>query len=225
MKRSAAWIIAGTLFSAVVHAQSFTEGVHYRLIEPAQPTNDASKVEVVEIFSYACPACANFEPHIKQWSEDVADDVILERIPVVFRASWEPFARAYFVADALGILEQSHDALFDALHGEGMSLRTDDDIAEFFADRFGVSEDEYRRAAKSFAIQTRLNRGTVQSQRYGVESTPSIVINGKYITTPRMAGSADNALALVEFLIEKERAAMVPASASEEAVTEADADS
>ena len=225
MKRSAAWIIAGTLFSAVVHGQTFTEGVHYRVIEPAQPTSDANKVEVVEIFSYACPACANFEPHIKKWSESAADDVTIDRIPVVFRTSWEPFARAYFVADALGILEQSHDALFDALHNQRMALRTDDDIADFFAENFSVTADDYRKAAKSFAIQTRLNRGMVQSQRYGVESTPSIVINGKYITTPRMAGSADNALALIDFLVAQERAAAAEPAASQEQAVEAEAES
>lgn len=212
-----AWVLAGSLFSAVVSAQEFQPGVHYQTIEPPQPTNDAQKVEVVEVFNYACPHCATFQTYIHPWSENVPDNVEFRRIPVVFRASWEPFARAYYVSEALGLLDQSHSALFDALHKERLPLRTDDDIAEFFAERFDITKDDYLKAARSFAIQTKLNRGNTQAQRYGVQATPSLVINGKFVSTTSMTSGADRMISLIDHLVESEAAAIAPPAEAEEA--------
>jgi len=184
----------------------YQAGVHYQLIQPPQPTNDAERIEVVEVFGYTCPHCANFQPDIEPWSERASDQQVdFKRMPVVFSRSWEPFARAYYTAEALGILGEAHGALFDALHTQRKRLRTDQDLASFFAD-FGVSEEEYLATARSFAVETRLRRATALVQRYGVTGTPSIVVNGKYLTMARMAGGYKELLDVVDHLVALESA-------------------
>jgi thiol:disulfide interchange protein DsbA len=196
---------------------AFQEGVHYTTIQPPQPTNDASRVEVIEVFGYTCPHCANFQPFIEPWAERAGENVNYYRMPVVFQRSWEPFARAYYVAEAMGILDQSHLALFDALHKERQRLRTDEDMADFFA-QFGVSEEDYLNTAKSFAVETKLRRTVTLTQRYGITGTPTVVVNGKYLAMARMAGGHNELIQLIDFLIAKESAevaASEPAAAGE----------
>ena len=201
-----ALMFSGSLFAQAA-AEPFQEGVHYQLIQPAQPTANADKVEVVEVFGYTCPHCANFQPHMDSWLERQGDDVDFSRIPVVFSPAWEPFARAYYTALALNVLDQSHGALFDALHKQRKPLRSPEDLATFFTE-FGVSEEDFLKTTKSFAVNTRVTRGTTTAQRYGVTGTPSMVINGRYLTTGRMAGSMQKVIQVTDYLIAKESAAM-----------------
>lgn len=201
--------------SLTATAQDFQQGVHYQLIQPPQPTNDASKVEVVEVFGYTCPHCANFQPFIEPWTESAGDQVDFRRMPVIFQRGWEPFARAYYTAEALGILEESHVALFNAIHKDRKRLRTDEELAEFFT-QFDVSAEDYLKTARSFAVETKLRRAVTLTQRYGVTGTPSIVINGKYLAMARMAGGNNELIQLIEYLVEKESAQLEAATAEEQ---------
>ncbi len=198
-------LFAGLMLAslAALAQVQFIEGQHYKLVVPEQPTADDGKIEVVEMFSYACPHCATFQPTVMAWHDGLSDNVKFDRIPVVFNPSWEPYARAYYAAESLGILEASHQAMFDKLHRERKRFRSMDDIAEFYTD-FGVSKDDFLKAAKSFAVDTKLRRGMVMSRRYGVEGTPSLVIDGKYRTSVVMAGSPDAAITLTNQLVAQE---------------------
>ena len=54
-------------------APTWTEGVNYFLITPPHPTSlPAGKVEVTEVFSYACPACNLFVPTIHKLKASLA---------------------------------------------------------------------------------------------------------------------------------------------------------
>jgi len=197
-------ILASFAMAFSLQAQEYTQGVHYQLVEPAQATHDASKVEVVEVFSYMCPHCANFQPYVHPWSEALSENVSFIRMPVVFRPSWEPFARAYYTAEALGVLDQAHPAMFNALHKKGVRLRNDEDIAKFF-EQFGISSEDYLKAAKSFTIETKLKRAKTLTQRYGITGTPSLVVNGKYRTSATMGQLGSNGvLKATDYLIAKE---------------------
>jgi len=135
---------------------------------------------------------------------------------VVFSPSWEPYARAYYAAEALGILEASHQAMFDKLHRERKRFRSMEEIAEFYTD-FGVSKEDFLKATESFAVDTKLRRGMVMSQRYGVEGTPSLIIDGKYRTSVVMAGSPDAAITLTNQLVAQEGAARAQSAEPEPA--------
>ena len=195
-------LAASLLLTATAQAQPvrFEAGMHYKMVQPVQPTNNAEKIEVVEVFGYLCPHCNNFQPFIEPWSKRQADYVEYLRMPVVFQRAWEPFARFYYATEALGVLGQAHPAIFKAIHNDRQRFRNDEDLAAFVT-QFGVSAEDYEKAAKSFAVDTKIRRATTMAQRYGVTGTPSVIINGKYLVTAKMAGGHAEFIEVIEYLV------------------------
>lgn len=193
------------LLPAVAGAQAlFTEGRHFQRIDPPQPTRVADgKVEVVEVFSYACVHCANFEPYLQAWKKEQSDQVVLRPLPAVFSQAWEPYARAYHGAKAIGELERLHQPLFDALHRDRKPLRTLDDIAGFAAD-LGIDREAFLAAANSDETTAKLAEGHGEVQAFRIEGTPSMVVNGKY-RVPAAGGQMT--LQIVDYLVAQELAA------------------
>ena len=60
--------------------------------------------------------------------------------------------------------------------------------------------------ANSFTINTKVKRSDELVKNYGIEETPTIVINGKYRLTPRSAGGYDQVVELAKWLVSKEAA-------------------
>lgn len=190
-------------FSAV-EAAGFVEGRHYRRLSPTQPTTtSADSVEVDEFFMYSCIHCYNLEPFVQAWLEDKPDFIEYVHIPTTWNAGVEMHARAYYTAEALGKLDEMHLAFFREMHEAQNFLQTPDAMAEFFG-RFGVSREEFTSVFESFAVNTKVNRATELIRRYRIDSTPTIVVNGKYVTSVGMAdpqaGNATRMFELIELL-------------------------
>jgi len=203
-------VLALGLATLASHAQSvpepFLAGRDYYVLDPAVPTADATKVEVIEVFAYSCVHCATLQPHVDSWKAKLPDHVDFSYAPLGFGGAAETFARAFFAAESLGLNDRAHAALFEAIHSERREFRSAADVAAFYT-AYGVKQEDFERAMRSFAVNTRLNRLKQQMPRYGVEGTPSMVVNGKY-RVPMPAGSGPQGLLrIVDFLIEKERAA------------------
>lgn len=204
----AALILAFAAFGVTAQTtpEPFTAGRDYQVLALPVPTADASKIEVIEVFSYGCIHCATLQPYVDSWKGGLPDDVDFSYAPLGFGAVADTFARAYFAAESLGINDRAHAALFKAIHSERREFRDADDLAAFYSD-FGVTEEDFQRATRSFAVNTRLNRLKQQMPRYGVEGTPSMIVNGKY-RVPMPAGSgAAGLLQIVDFLVDRERSA------------------
>lgn len=202
----------GLLAAAPARAEELAEGIDYVTLPAPQPTTDPQKIEVVELFSYGCQHCNHFEPMLHEWVAAQPKDVVFVRLPAVFRPSWEPLARAYYVAEMLGVVDKIHAPLFKAIHDDKQRIETEDALAKFFVAQ-GVDEKQFRDAYKSFSVAAKLNRGKQMLQRYGVSGVPTLVINGKYRTSAAEAGSHDGMLSVTDKLIAKERAAMKSAAA------------
>lgn len=196
--RSLVVLLACLLPVAVFAADppSFEEGKDYtRLATPVPPTTPG-KIEVLELFWYGCPHCQELEPVAQEWLKRKPENVVFNRIPVAFGANWEPGARAYYAAEALGVLDKLHPALFEAFH-KRRTLATEDEMAAFFAEQ-GVDAEAFRKAYTSFQTETQLRRGNQMAQRFGVKGVPAIIVNGQYsIRSPRL-------FEVVDFLIAKE---------------------
>ncbi|MEX0915433.1 MAG: thiol:disulfide interchange protein DsbA/DsbL [Wenzhouxiangellaceae bacterium] len=191
-------------------AQQFEEGVHFeRISGPDVPDSDGI-VEVVEVFSYMCPACRNFQPLVGPWHEELPENVEFSRMPVAFNPSWEPAARAYFTAEVLDIVDQSHEAVFVALHDEHKRLQTIDDMAEFHS-QFDVDADEFKSTASSFPVESRMRMGKAAVGKWQIRATPTLVINGKYRVSPRRGSTYGELLQIADMLIERELEAADPA--------------
>jgi thiol:disulfide interchange protein DsbA len=201
-------------------AQTWTEGVNYFLIQPAKPTSlPRGKVEVTEVFSYACPACNIFQPTLHKLQQSLPPNAVLDFVPAAFNTAedWPMFQLAYLTAEVLGIAAQAHDAMFDAVwKGGDLSVvdptthqlkrnePTIEDAAKFYNKQTGIPVDKFLEASKSFAVDVKL-RGTEDLlQAYKVDRTPTIVVNGKYRLHVESAGGSDQLIELVDWLVAKE---------------------
>jgi len=185
-------------------ASSLVEGIEYEHIFPEQPTKAApGKVEVVEIFWYACPHCYRLEPKLKEWLKNKPDNVDFYRIPAQFNKNWEIHAAAFYVADSLGMVNELHDAFFHEIHEKKNPLNTVDLLASFFL-RHGVSRQKFLSVYNSFAVRTRMAHAKGMVQRYGVRSVPTFIINGKYRTNVSMAGTEEELFRVINELVLRE---------------------
>ncbi|MET0505705.1 MAG: thiol:disulfide interchange protein DsbA/DsbL [Luteibacter sp.] len=200
----------------------WVEGKQYFRIDPAQPTSTPGKIEVTEVFSYGCPACFQFHGIVDELAKSLPRGTVMTYTPASFRPdeNWPLLQRAYLTAQAFGVDKQSHDAVFDAVFKSGelgmMDQQTGkpkakeawptiQDVAKFYA-KYGVKPEEFVATANSFTINTKMKRADELIKAYEVDSTPTIVVNGKYRLTPITAGGYPQALELTQWLVSKEAA-------------------
>ncbi len=186
--------------------EQWQEGKNYQLIKPALETRSGDKVEVVEVFSYACPHCAHFQPYAEKIKAELPKGAVYVYKPAVFFQQWEPYARGYLAAKAMGVAAKGHQALFDALHRDRKPIRTLDDLGQFYA-QYGVDPGEFVSTAESFVIGNELQKDMAWERQAGVMGTPTIIIDGKYRISPNTAGGNEQMVQLTEWLVNKELAA------------------
>lgn len=216
LKRFAAFVLALAVLP-LAHAQvlQYEAGKQFFLVEPPQPTTTGDKIEVLEVFSYACPACNSFQTIANKIKSELPPNAQMAYLPAAFRPDedWPVFQRAFYAAQALGLVEKTHDAMFDAVWKEGSLKITDpvthkvvqpmptiEDVAKFYA-KYGVKADEFVGTANSFAVNAKMKRADAQVKALGVDSTPTIVVNGKYRLNAQSAGGWDKVPALVTYLV------------------------
>jgi len=176
-----------------VYAADFVAGIEYQEIIPAQQTTaPAGKVEVVELFWYGCSHCYRMEPALKKWLANKPANVHFVRMPAQLNKGWEIHAGAYFVAEALGIVDKVHEPIFKAIHANRKphskpKLMKVDELAAFFL-KFGVSREKFMKIYNSFSTRNKLAHARGMGQRYGARSVPTFIVNGKYRTNETMAG-------------------------------------
>jgi len=206
--------------SATYAADSWKQGINYFLITPTQSTTVAAgKIEVLEVFSYGCPACNSFLPTMSKLKAALPGNAQLAYLPASFNAAedWPMFQRAFFTAQALGVVDTTHDSLFDAVWKNGelaifdpasrrlkTTLPSIDDAARFYASHAGVKRDEFLNAARSFSVETKMRAADQQILASKVDRTPTIVVNGKYRLHAESAGGNDQLIELVKWLVAKE---------------------
>jgi len=207
MKSALSLVACLVLFSAAAFGagkpEEFKQGVDYELVNPPQATADPSKVEVMEFFWYGCPHCYHFEPDLNAWLKKKPANVVFVRQPAIFNARWAAHAKAFYTAEALGVLDKVHADLYDAIQNKKQALESEADLAKFFADR-GVAEEAFRKAYKSFAVDTKMRQAETMAAKYGVTGTPNVIVNGKYRIAPQLAKSFPRMIAVMNALIEKE---------------------
>jgi len=182
----------------------FVAGKHYQEIKPPLSTSAPSgQIEVLEFFWYGCPHCFEFEGHIAQWIKKQKSFVSFARVPAVFSDTWFTHAKAFYAAAELGILPESHFALFEMLHIKGEKVYTEEAVVNFLTD-FGVNQQKVKKTFDSFATTNRAKKAEALTKKVGISGVPSMVINGRYRSSARLAGGYDKLLELVTFLAEKE---------------------
>ena len=202
-------LLAGAFSPARAQAPTPVAGKDYIEISNGRPLDPAPGVVVVEeFFNYICPACNAFEPVFVSWAAKLPSGVKLVHVPATFRADFVQYAKAYYAAQSLNIAEKAHAAVYQAIH-RGRTLpaegqRPDEEkIAAFYAN-YGVDAQQFLATMRSFAVDVKVRRATEHMQRSRIPSTPSIVINGRYLV---QGATYADMLRNADYLIEKERAA------------------
>ena len=195
-----------------VRGATLNEGTHYvRLAPPQQTTVPAGKVEVMEVFSYACPACNAFQPVMEKLRRVLPPNAQLTFLPAAFNPSedWPMFQRAYLAAQALGIAERTHQAMFDAVWKTGElavttpgSNRLKDPLPSI-ADA-GIDPQQFLSMANSFGIDSKIRAADAQILAMHVDSTPTLIVNGKYRVVRDALSGDDQLIELVKYLVARE---------------------
>ena len=217
--RILASLVIALSFGQPATGQPFEEGTHYeRLPIPVEPQNPYG-IEVVEVFSYVCVGCFNFEPLLQGWVETQPDDVDFRRVPAVFNPTWELFAKVFFSAEALRVFDKVHYPLFESLHVHGVDLRQPPLLARFFRDVGGVDARQFLDVFGSFSVDSRVRQARAQARMYRITSVPTMIVDGTYRVeiSPEVEGT--KVLQVVDFLVDMAREKR---SAAAEAESQAD---
>jgi protein dithiol oxidoreductase (disulfide-forming) len=213
-------LLLGAATIAAPCAGAWTEGQNYFRIEPAQPYRPVEgKVEVTEVFSYACPACNRFYPLVNKLEASLPPNAVMDYLSAAFRADedWPMFQRAYYTALDLGVAQRTHDKVFDAVWQSG-ELGIEDpqthrmkrpapsieDAAAFYARAAGVPAEKFVSTAKSFAVDVQMRRADEIIRAWKIDGTPSLVVNGKYRITVASAGGYEQMIDVAKWLVEQE---------------------
>jgi len=206
--RKAFWITITSLFLlSTSYAEEDAFAGKYDLITTPQPTNNSEKIEVVELFWYNCPHCYQFEQLLGPWLKKQPKDVEVIFMPAIFNESWGILAKAYYTAEVLGILDKTHDALFEAIHVKRQKIKTEQDIQNFFAG-YGITPEEFHNVYNGFSVDTKTRRAKLMTRKYGVTGVPALIVNGKYRVSGSHVTSYGEMVEVVNHLIQKERAQM-----------------
>jgi protein dithiol oxidoreductase (disulfide-forming) len=212
-------VVALGICAPVQSEPTWIEGRNYFLIDPPRPAAvPPGKVEVTEVFSYACPACNLFVPTMHKLKASLPPNVVFDFLPASFNPSedWPMFQLAYITAQILGVADQTHDAMFDAVwqggdlavidpasRGIKSHLPTIEDAAKFYKAKAGVPIEKFLATSKGFTVDVKVRAAESLIQAYRIDRTPTIVVNGKYRVHPESAGGDEQLVELVKWLVAK----------------------
>ena len=196
------FVVAALLFGSTACSEEAGKG--YTLQVPAQPTS-TNKIEVLEFFSYGCSHCFHLHHDLGTWAKKMPKDVELVYVPVIFRDSAEPLARAYYAIESTPDFAKMHDALYRGIHVDNADLYDLDSIATFVAKR-GGDRARFTAAYNSFSMSSKVSRAKQLIRSYGIQGTPTLVVAGKYTITGLQPADMIRALDGAIAKVRKERA-------------------
>ena len=178
------------------------EGFDYRVLPLTQPIDAKGKVEVIEFFWYGCPHCYEFEPELKGWIKRQNKDVVFKKVPIAFREELMPHSQLFYTLEALGKGDTLNDKVMFAMHRENKRLLNENEIADWVAAQ-GVDRNAFLAAYRSFAVLSKARAANQLGNAYRIDGVPTVAVQGKYITSPSIAGSRAKAVNIMDFLVNK----------------------
>ena len=161
------------------------------------------KIEVLEFFSYGCSHCNAMEPSFEAWSKAQPDDVEVHAVPIAFNAGMKPMQQLYYTLEAMGRLDL-HSAVFNAIHQQRKRLFTEDAIVDWAGEQ-GLDVAKFKDTFNSFGVNSQVQRANTLTEAYAIEGTPTLAVNGRYITSPSHADGYREAVETVDRLVKKIR--------------------
>lgn len=182
--------------------------IDYRVIRP-QPVQVASGIEVIDFFWYGCPYCNQLQPALERWIRGKPADVTVRRIPVILRDSWAPHARIYYTLEALGEAERLHQRVYHSYHVEQLYMSKPEVMSEW-AVRNGIDRARWDEAYASAGVKSKVEEAAKLTHAYGITGTPSLVVQGRYLTSGNMAESLDGVIPILDGMVRRVRETPAP---------------
>lgn len=196
-------LLAALLLLVSAHVMADPQaGEEFNQTAQAIPTDNAAKIEVMELFWYGCPHCYQLEPQLTAWVKKLPQDVYFKRVPGLPRPDWAPMAKAFYALETLGLSEKLHMPLFEAIHKQKV-LKPNDELAaiDWITKQGGVDRKKVEEAFNSFSTNTKLTRAAQIFRASGATGVPSLIIDGKYVTSSTMAGGNQEVLNVADYII------------------------
>ena len=213
MSRIALWQVARVFgccvlagYALLAHGQNVPHAranADYRLIEP-QPVQTGNRIEVIDFFWYGCPHCYAFQPALEEWIRRMPPDVALRRIPAILRDNWSPHARIYYTLESLGELGRLHQEVYHGYHVQELHMSKPDVMVQW-AVRHGIDRQKWIDAYNSAEVTQKVEAAKTLTMDYNVQGTPSLVVDGRYLTSPAMARSEQRMIPILDDLVRTAR--------------------
>lgn len=204
--RLAACLALGAVLIAAAGAAAAqrepSSGRDYIELSPARPVSSPERVEVIEFFYYGCPVCYESQPHISRWLMRVGPGITMLRVPAVFTESSESFARTFYTLGAMNQIARLHWPLYDNHHFDGKQLNEEKNVVEWVGGN-GVDATRFTEIWHSDEVKAQVAAAKKALDTYDVKGVPTFVIDGKYLTSARIAGGVREMMRVVEYLVER----------------------
>lgn len=201
-------LVVGGLFAsfmATAGAVELVEGKDFQRLKSPASIQPGQKIEVIEFFSYGCPHCNDLEPYLETWMKTIPADVQFRRVPVMFQERWKALARVYYTLDAMGEENKLSMSVFNAIHVGNVPLYQDKAFFDWAASK-GLDKAKVAEIYGSFGIDSKLKRALVLAQEYNIQAVPTMIVDGKFMTSSDRIGGHANVPAALDALIAKARA-------------------
>jgi thiol:disulfide interchange protein DsbA len=191
--------LAGTATAQLIEGRDYVE------IDPV-PVGAGQRIEVIEFFFYGCESCYRIEPVLRDWVLQRESLIDFKLIPALRRSAWIPLSDLFFSLHALGVLPRLHDRVYVAIHEQGRRLSSRREQVKWVAEQ-GIDEAAFESTVTSDATAIATQHARDATVAYGINVTPSIVVDGRYLTTGAMIGSASRVSPVLDSLLELATAA------------------
>ncbi len=196
LRKALSLLVALLAFASAGSAWS-QAGTPYSLLSPPQPTEGGGKIEVIEFFWYGCPHCYALEPAVNAWLKTAPKDVVFKRVPAFPSEAWGRDAAMFYTLEAMGLLDQYHQKVFDAIHKDKVNFANKAKRDEWLKSN-GIDPAKYAEVEKSFSVVSKVSRARQMTESYKVDSVPRFIVNGKYVTSGEQAGGNEKIFPVID---------------------------
>jgi thiol:disulfide interchange protein DsbA len=165
---------------------------------------ESKSIIIYEFFWYGCPHCYNLEPTMERIEADLDKDTKIVKLPVALRDSWIPHAKLYYALQQMGKIDEVNNLIFEEIHLEDNRLNTEQKMVDFLG-KHGIDTNKFIEKYNSFGTEARIKKASNLAKKYQINSVPTIIVNGKYLTSGSYVSSYDELYNVINLLIERER--------------------
>jgi thiol:disulfide interchange protein DsbA len=195
---SAFALLAGTASSQIQLGREFQR------IEPQRPLAEGGRIEVIEFFYYGCPVCYETQPFLSRWLGTAPEYVAIRRVPALSTEAWEPFAKLFYTLETLGQVGRLHWPVYDHFHFENVKLNDEKIMVDWVA-RNGIERQKFVETYGSSGVAARVAQARELLKAYDVRGVPTFIVDGKFLTSARLAGGTEQVVQVVDHLVKLAR--------------------